>query len=676
MAALFIPFAFVAAAVAPAPRDLNYGPAASWVLPPPKADATTADGDAPVRFIFSDVQVRIGPDGEETHAAYRAKILKPEALALGNVAISWSPSAGEARVHRLRIVRDGQEIDVLKDSRFDVLQREGGLERSILDGALTAALQVPGLQVGDELEFAATIRRRDPTLGERSFGANQLPTEGAQGIFRYRLSWPKDKALTTRWSPDLAEPTQSATSSERALAFELRNPDGVVPTEGAPARFNIRRLIEYSDFGAWPDLSRRMWPLYRVAATLAPESPLREEARRIAAAHSDPAARAEAALRLVQERVRYVYVGLDGGNYRPASADETWQRRFGDCKGKTAVLLALLDALGIAAEPVLVSASGGDGTDQRLASPAAFDHILVRARVGDGAYWLDGTRAGDRALDALPPPAFRWALPLAEDGRPLEPVKPIAPVRPLFTQVLDINATRGTDQPAKVSVRHIFRQDEAFAIRSTLAAQSATDAERAVRSYWRESMQWVDPVRVTWSYDDRRATLVFRLEGEGKPDWETEDGDRSLKIHGAGFVPPDMLKRPPEQDQTAPWATDFPRFRCWATMIRLPPPAAGRRWTFHADPMNLRLGGIAYWRRAALDGSVMRTVMSRQAYLPEISAAQAAEQTRRIPSFNNNMSSVYEAEKPEEGTIGRPAPFTDDADWETEASACRAPAAP
>lgn len=55
------------------------------------------------------------------------------------------------------------------------------------------------------------------------------------------------------------------------------------------------------------------------------------------------------ALDLVQQQVRYVYVGLGGGTYLPASADETWNRRYGDCKGKTALLLALLGELGIAA---------------------------------------------------------------------------------------------------------------------------------------------------------------------------------------------------------------------------------------------------------------------------------------------------------------------------------------
>jgi len=61
-------------------------------------------------------------------------------------------------------------------------------------------------------------------------------------------------------------------------------------------------LIEYSDFASWPDVSKRFWPLYAQAATLAPTSPLRGEIAKIAAASPNPITRAEAALRLVEIR--------------------------------------------------------------------------------------------------------------------------------------------------------------------------------------------------------------------------------------------------------------------------------------------------------------------------------------------------------------------------------------
>jgi hypothetical protein len=90
------------------------------------------------------------------------------------------------------------------------------------------------------------------------------------------------------------------------LTYELRAPKSVMTAYGAPPRLNVQRLVAYSAFTSWSDISRLMWPLYDKAQALAPEPPVRLEARKIASAASDPAKRAEAALRLVQEQIRYV----------------------------------------------------------------------------------------------------------------------------------------------------------------------------------------------------------------------------------------------------------------------------------------------------------------------------------------------------------------------------------
>jgi len=99
--------------------------------------------------VYSDNQIRFGPDGLEAFQAYRLKILRPDALAAGNISLTWSPDAGEARVHYVRIIRGKDVTDVLKSTKFQILQREGFLEKAALNGELTAALQAPGLEVGD-----------------------------------------------------------------------------------------------------------------------------------------------------------------------------------------------------------------------------------------------------------------------------------------------------------------------------------------------------------------------------------------------------------------------------------------------------------------------------------------------------------------------------------------------
>jgi transglutaminase-like putative cysteine protease len=108
--------------------------------------------------------------------------------------------------------------------------------------------------------------------------------------------------------------------------------------------------VELSDFADWGEVAALFAPLYDAARRPGPHL-LHAEIDRIAAISPDPMVRIGHALALVQGAVAYRYVALNEGNLRPAGA--VWAAKAGDCKGKSALLLALLDGLGIRAEPAL-----------------------------------------------------------------------------------------------------------------------------------------------------------------------------------------------------------------------------------------------------------------------------------------------------------------------------------
>lgn len=624
-------------------RDIAYGAPAAWVAPAPApTDAASPEGAA-VRIIYTDFQIRMTAAGDENYTGYRLKILKPEGLPLANISATWNPSTDDLVIHRLRLIRGDQVIDVLASDKFEVIQRENNLENDMLDGQLTATLQVPGVEVGDELEFAATLRRRETVFGNRSHGFAQLPIVSTAGAHRIRLIWSGDKKVRLSGTPDLGPLKVSDRVGEHELVYEMKAPASVVLTDNAPPRFNVRRLIEYSEFADWSEVSGAMAPLYDKASQLAPDSPIRAEAARIAKAGSDPEARARAALQLVQDRIRYVYVGLDGGNYRPASADDTWKRRFGDCKAKTVLLMALLRELGIQSEAVLVNSKGADGADQRLPTPQLFDHVLVRTVIGGKTYWLDGTRLGDRQLSTSLKVPSRWVLAVKASAAKLEAAPQEAPVLPRSSVLVDIDATAGSDKPAKVFIEEVNRTEQAPVLRIALAGLSREDADRQLKAYWRQNDSWLDPATVSWRYDDLQQALILTARGDGKMDWEgnAKDG-RALDVMSAGFSPPAQMRRPAEQDQTAPWTVDFPSFTRWTTIIRLPPAAAKFRWRLYDDPMDVKLAGVSYHREAELQGGVVRSTMSIRSYEPEATAEQAKELNDKLPTFNNMISRVYE----------------------------------
>lgn len=661
----------------PANKDVLYGPEPAWVIPAPTPTSGDVPTEAAYRIEYSDSQMRLSQMGVEVFQAFKIRILKPEALSLGNLSLSWNPSGGTATVNLLRIVRDGEVTDLVGKEPFTVIQREGALESSVLNGVLTASLQVPGLQVGDEVEFAATTQNKDPTLGDHHFGVSQLGLTGMPGAFRARVIWPQSLHVRWRATSDIANLKPTSVKDSTELLYELRDPHAVVTAQGAPDRVNLRRFIEMSDFESWAELSARFWTLFNSASTLTEHSPIRKEIARIANSSPDPAKRLRLALQLVQNQIRYVYIGLNGANYMPAIADETWERRFGDCKAKTAVLLAILRELGIPAEAVLVDLGGGDGIDQHLPSPLAFNHVLVRATVGDVTYWLDGTRQGDPRLVTEPAEPFRWVLPLRASHGDLVRLDLKPASSPLELTYIFADASKGFNERAPVEMQSVLRGDAAIQLRVGLSVLSAEDARRGLLAYWQKGNPWMEPSEASWHYDEDRGTMILTVKGLGKLDWQGNDSDgRKLDLFGAGFYKPDEMRRPADQDQAAPWKLSFPRFKCWATAVRLPAVDDKWKWDYNSDPIDAHVGGVHYWRTADLRDGIMRTVMSSNTEVPELTALEATQLNKELSTFNYYMSTVYQTQLGAVGPFYDPArapPFPLDMDWTREDVPCGQP---
>ncbi|HZG10233.1 MAG TPA: DUF3857 domain-containing protein [Allosphingosinicella sp.] len=675
---MLLPIFSIAAAVAgaaPASAEnhkVQRAPVPDWVAP--MALMPVPEGAGGLLFIRrSEALVHLDARGQSQYLGYHIRILHPNALQAGNLSIAWSPAAGAPAVHVLRVHRDGKAIDVLKQTAFEILRREDQLEAASLDGVLTAVLRIPDLRVGDELEVAITTPSSDPTLHPLDSGLLALAPAPPPGRFRIGVSWDEGHKPHLKMSPDMAA---AAKQDERRVTLDFDNPAMLTPPQDAPARFAWQRILEFSDFSDWAAVSRRFAPLYAKAATVGAKSPLKEEARRIAAAHAGPLDRAGAALKLVQQEVRYIYVGLDGGNLTPATAEETWRRRYGDCKGKTALLLALLAELGIEAVPVLVSNSGNDdGLDERLPGPRLFDHVLVRARIGGADYWLDGTLPPVAVPGTEPVIPYRWTLPVTAPGSGIERRQWRAPDRPDTVSLYEIDARAGFDRPARITTTAVVRGIDGlaqYAQFSAIAPAQLLDAlrEQMVGEIW----QTVEDAQ--WRYDAKAQASVLTIRGTGTIDWDDDGGGAwSLTLPGGGFSPPPKRVRAPGPGQDAPYYNK-PEYSCHATTVRIPEAGRAQHWSFNKG-FNTHIFGRTYYRAFELRDGAIRMVRGSRVEKEEIDAASAGADNGRIAAFNNSMAQImYDpsvakaAAKP-----GTPIPATYEIDWTADDVPCLAPAA-
>lgn len=433
-----------------------YGPAPKWVEVQATAKIDTTS-NTPLALL--DVQQRIEGEVLIVYVDQAFKLSSPESLTQsGTSTASWMPDKGSLTVHRVEILRAGKVIDVLKgNSRYEVLRRERGLEQRRIDGMLTATLAIPGLQVGDVLRIAYTQTSRDKALqGKVQVDSNLLTLPVEAGFARTTVSWPEGMAIKWQAGPAAGSPFETVKDGWHTVSVSLPLPKREEMPEGVPFRFTRPPSLEATTFSSWEDVSRVFAPLYSTRDAIAPGSPLATEVARIAGQTADPLTRAALATRLVQDQVSYLLNGMAGGNYVPQAPEQTWLSRYGDCKAKSLLLLALLEALGVKAEVVAVNSRAGDAVPDSLAMPAAFDHVIVRAEIGGETYWLDGTATGTRLATLADVPPFRHALPFRADGAPLMTIAPRVPQVPMIAVKVLIDQRGGVDIPALVTATSKF----------------------------------------------------------------------------------------------------------------------------------------------------------------------------------------------------------------------------
>lgn len=630
--ALFVSAAVYASAAVAADTPV-IGPVPAWVRPIEVPVVKPSEED--VRVLLEDQQIRFAPGRTEFFATSLLRIQTPQGLQAGNISFSWRPDSSTVTVHKLLIHRGAQTIDVLGAGQsFTVVRRETNLENAVFDGVLTAAIQPEGLQVGDVIEFAATTASSDPSLKNHVEAMGAGWNRYAVSRARLRAEWPSSLPIRVRQTKAL--PAGRLKTEGGRTSFELTqdNLEPPVLPDGAPPRFALHRLVEFTDFGSWGELGALLAPYYEQAAALKPGAKLLDEAERIRRLSNDPKQRAEAALTLVQDRIRYVYLGMNDGGLVPADAETTWSRRFGDCKAKTVVLLALLEALGIEAEPVAVSLQLGDGLDARLPLVGQFDHVVVRATIAGKTYWLDGTRRGDRRLEAVRVPMLRWGLPL-RGGATLVAIMPPPLDEPDALTTLRIDASKGVTAPAPAQAELRLSGDAAISINSTLANLGAEARDRALRAYWKDEFEFIEPAKAGFAFDADRQEARLTIDGTARLEW-----DRGrLWVPGSKLGAELEFKRSPSADAAAPYSVGYPSFTRSLTTIRLPKGFSAA--DVHGEDVDRRVGGVEYRRRSTLKDGVLTVETGVRSVAPEFPAAEVDDARSALKAFGGGWVRVH-----------------------------------
>ena len=626
-----------AACPALAGDKIIYEPAPSWV------DVTLIELRSAQQnelIILLDQQARIESGKLWTYIDTAVALDLPEALTrFGTMTATWLPDKGDLVVHRVELIRSGEVIDLLAaGAAFEVLRRESGLESRLLDGALTATLAAPGAKLGDTLRLAYSTTVSDQAMGENvqwQSGLIAKPFPLQQG--RVSISWPESLPVTRLrlGKAELPEPTLQDGYLVWSAKLPVSEADEV-PID-APLRFQLGEILQVTTYSDWAAVSRNHASHYGTAGKIEAGGKLAARVAEIAAASSDPLTRAALALRLVQDDVSYLLNGMNGGNYIPQTPEETWDKRFGDCKAKTLLLLTILRELGIEAEATLVRTQGGDALPQLAPMPGNFDHVIVRAVIDDTDYWLDGTTAGTRIETINGVPRFFYALPLRAEGSDLVRLDVRKQSTPDQKVRLTLDHRAGLRVPSAYTLEVEFRGSAGAMWRSVAEQGNEEMQEQAAYAvadkYLGETMIIDHKIR----YDAEAGVAIMTARGLRTSPWVRDGRDYTLD-------PPAQVARDISFDadraraawRTIPLRLNGPVFFTSESEVLLPDDLETIELEGSLD-LAATIGGVELASRAKLDSGRLSVTQTMRSLDEELPAKEIGAARRELTRFDRQL---------------------------------------
>ena len=274
-----------------------------------------------------------------------------------------------------------------------------------------------GVYTFDQLGLYAVIPRI--AVGDRVRVRSEYRLEGAHGLLplayamwpgvpvldaNLEVEYPNDQPLIHEWLADAEtlERIEEETEQKRKTSIYRAHLEDVSPRRREAWAYGevergIRWIGQLTDgpglgesFALGPDWQTAgQVYLDQITDMLEPTDEIREEALAVIAESGSVSESISLLYEHVQRECRYLGLFEGLGGLIPEPAPSTLDRRYGDCKGLSLLLITMLRAVEIDAWPALVCAGDAGPFSERIPNMAQFNHFIVWADDQQGGVWLD-----------------------------------------------------------------------------------------------------------------------------------------------------------------------------------------------------------------------------------------------------------------------------------------------
>jgi uncharacterized protein DUF3857/transglutaminase superfamily protein len=343
-------------------------------------------------YLLDDGVLRFEADGRGSRT-YRQviQVLNQDgAEAWGEQSFSYSSGSEKLTVNWVRVLKPNGEVISAKPAHEQESLAPVAFDAPVYSDQKVRRLTLSGVAPGTLVDWSYTVERVKPLVPGDYYSGWRITT----GLLtrRSRLLIDVPASVTPRIHEQNVHFKRDESVSHGRHVYTWATKD-VQKLDGEPFAAVPNTLSVHIDVAApitWAELAR--WYANLSAGRYAVSPGLETQlAEKVKNAHSlEDSLRA--VHRWVSQDFRYVSLSLGIGGYLPRLPAQVLETRYGDCKDKATLFIALARRMGLKAYPVLLSSSGS--ADSTLPSMEQFDHMIAaidRPAKNGGRLYLDLT---------------------------------------------------------------------------------------------------------------------------------------------------------------------------------------------------------------------------------------------------------------------------------------------
>lgn len=320
------------------------------------------------------------------------------------IALNWEPWHQERPTVRARVITPDNAVHPLDSKTITDAPARDADEKTYGDGRVLRA-PLPAIAPGSVVEEEDVFKESAPPFGPgvvvRDYFGKYVPVQQA------KLTLEAPTSLPLRYSlqkfPDM-KPQKTESNGRVQIVFESGPMEALEEAESyLPKDVPAQPLVTFSTGASWQEIAKGYAKIVDEKADVNDVRPL---VSKLISGKTVREQKAAAVVQYLSREIRYTGVEFGDAAIIPHVPSETLKHKYGDCKDKATLAVALLRAAGVPAYVALLNAGGRYDVDAELPGMGMFDHAIVYAP-GSPDLWIDATDEYARL----------GQLPAADQGR-------------------------------------------------------------------------------------------------------------------------------------------------------------------------------------------------------------------------------------------------------------------